>query len=156
MKRIFETLKKLEFTVKISEEEAEAITRAIIEEIIDENDKKVAELKKDREYDDALKAGMEQYKFSSNAAQRAMFHRVKKAGLKYVEGKIIGLDEYMTMLKVEDATAFADDEEDGGEQPSKFKNAGSNKKYNSNDEIMGIKSAKERQAAIAENYQFFQ
>lgn len=130
-----------------------------------EANKKVEEAKKDyeakiaaREYEDALKTGMEQYKFSSKAAQRAMFHKVKEADLKCVEGNILGLDDYMKKLREEDATAFADDED--GEQPAKFTNkfgnAGSGKKYNSRDEIMKIKSAKERQAAIAENYQLFQ
>lgn len=133
---------------------------------IAEANKKAEEAKKDyeakiaaRDYEDALKTGMEQYKFSSKAAQRAMFHKVKEADLKCVEGNILGLDDYMKKLREEDATAFLDDEDDG-EQPAKFthkfENAGSGKKYTSRDEIMKIKSAKERQAAIAENYQLFQ
>ena len=116
-----------------------------------------------RDYEDALKTGMGQYKFSSKAAQNSIFERVKGADLKCVEGKIIGLDDYIKSLKEEDASAFVDDNNDpgdggnsGGRFTKKIETGGSGKKYTSRDEIMKIKSAKERQAAIAENYQLFQ
>lgn len=116
-----------------------------------------------RDYEDALKTGMGQYKFSSKAAKNSIFERVKEAELKCVEGKIIGLDDYINSLKEEDASAFVDDNNDpgnggnsGGRFTKKIETGGSGKKYTSRDEIMKIKSAKERQAAIAENYQLFQ
>lgn len=117
-----------------------------------------------RDYEDALKTGMGQYKFSSKAAKNSIFERVKGAELKCVEGKIIGLDDYINSLKEEDASAFVDDDNndpgDGGNSGGRFtrkiETGGSGKKYTSRDEIMKIKSAKERQAAIAENYQLFQ
>lgn len=114
-----------------------------------------------RDYDDALKTGMGQYKFSSKAAKSSIFERIKGADLKCVEGKIIGLDDYIKSLKEEDASAFIDDgDEDDGNQGGRFtrkmETGGTGKKYTSRDEIMKIKSAKERQTAIAENYQLFQ
>lgn len=210
MKNIIEILKGL--NIEVSEENAEAITKAVAEnyktiaefdkktsrleterdglkeqlevannslkgfegvdvetlkkEIADAN-KKADDAKKDyeakiaaRDYDDALKTGMSKFRFSSKAAQKAMFQRIKEADLKCMEGKIIGLDDYIKTLKEEDAKAFlndeGEDEEPHAKFTGKFSNAGGDKQYNSREEIMKIKSAKERQAAIAENYQLFQ
>ena len=65
----------------------------------------------DRDFNDALKAEMEQYKFSSESAKRAIMSEVKDAGLKLKDGKILGLGDLMAQIKERDASAF---QADGG------------------------------------------
>lgn len=63
----------------------------------------------DRDFADALKEAMEQYKFSSEAAKRAIMDEVKGAELKLKDGKILGLNDLMDQIKEKDASAFAPD-----------------------------------------------
>lgn len=69
----------------------------------------------DRDFDDALKAEMEAYKFTSEAAKRAIMAEVKEAELKLKDGKILGLTDLLTQIKEKDASAFAPDK-----SPAKF------------------------------------
>lgn len=69
-----------------------------------------------RDFDDALKAAMDGYKFSSDAARKAVMSEVKGAGLKLKDGKILGLADLMDSIKESDASAFVDD----GNPPAKF------------------------------------
>lgn len=63
----------------------------------------------DRDFADALKDAMDEYKFSSEAAKRAIIAEVKGAELKLKEGKILGLNDLMEQIKERDASAFASD-----------------------------------------------
>lgn len=110
----------------------------------------------ERDFEDALKAEMGNYKFSSKAAENAIYARVKDAGLKCVDGKILGLSDFMENCKASDAGAFVQDEPN---TPSaRFTNpmgaAGSEHKL-TREEIMNIKNASERQAAIEANIDLF-
>ena len=63
----------------------------------------------DRDFADALNVEMENYKFTSDAAKRAIMAEVKEAGLKLKDGKILGLTDLITQIKEKDASAFAPD-----------------------------------------------
>lgn len=83
----------------------------------------------DRDFADALNVEMENYKFTSDAAKRAIMAEVKEAGLKLKDGKILGLNDLITQIKEKDASAFAPETD-----PPKFtdppkggSNGGSNK-----------------------------
>ena len=52
-----------------------------------------------RDFEDALKAAMEGYKFSSTAAKNAVTEEVRKAGLKLKDGKILGLNDISDILR---------------------------------------------------------
>lgn len=109
----------------------------------------------DRDFEDALKTEMEKYKFSSAAAKNAVMAEIREKGLKYSDGKILGLSDAVAQIKEKDADAFVDE----GNPPAKFtarKSAeGGGKVYSSKAEIMKIKDTAERQAAIAANMNLF-
>ena len=69
----------------------------------------------DRDFDDALREAMEQYKFTSEAAKKSIMSEVKEAELKLKDGKILGLSDLIDQIKAKDATAFAPDKD-----PAKF------------------------------------
>ena len=110
-----------------------------------------------RDFEDALKTAMDGYKFSSEAAKKAVMAEVKASGLKLKNGKILGLNDLMETIKEGDASAFVDD----GNPPAKFTQrmgssggtppAGGKTK----EEIMAIKDRDARRAAIAENMHLF-
>lgn len=83
---------------------------------------KAAEAQKDfqrqieeRDFNDALKEEMEAFKFTSEAAKKAIMAEVKEAGLKLKDGKILGLSDLIGQIKEKDASAFAPDKD-----PAKF------------------------------------
>lgn len=113
----------------------------------------------ERDFNDALKAELENVKFSSEAAKRAIMAEVKEAGLKLKEGKILGLNDLISQMKEKDASAFVDEEQQKAQQnaarftqPFQRQNQGGGM---TKDQIMGIKDASERQAAIAANIHLF-
>ena len=70
--------------------------------------KKIAE----RDFNDALTAGVGKYKFTSEAAKRAVMAEIKKKGLTMSDGKILGLDDAIGQIKEADKGAFVDEEEE--------------------------------------------
>lgn len=117
-------------------------------------EKEYAEKIAARDFEDALKAEMEGYKFSSEAAKRAVMAEIRDAGLKVKDGKILGLADMVESIKKSDATAFVDE----GNPPAKFTGPLKNdpsKKYSNKAEILAIKDASERQAAIAQHLNLF-
>lgn len=65
----------------------------------------------DRDFTDALREAMEQYKFTSEAAKKAIMSEVKAEDLKLKDGKILGLSDLMEQIKAKDADAFAPDKD---------------------------------------------
>ena len=114
-----------------------------------------------RDFDDALKAELDAVKFTSEAAKKAVTGEIREAGLKLVDGKIMGLGDLLGQMKKKDASAFADEQQEqleGGKArfTGKLNSGGSGqKKYGSWREIADIKDASERQAAIAANQSLF-
>ena len=113
----------------------------------------------ERDFNDALKAELESVKFSSEAAKRAIMAEIKESGLKLKDGKILGLNDLISQMKEKDASAFIDEEQQKAQQnaarftqPLQRQNTGGSM---TKDQIMGIKDASERQAAIAANMHLF-
>lgn len=108
-----------------------------------------------RDFEDALKSEMESYKFTSEAAKRAVMSEIREAGLKVKDGKILGLNDLVASIKNKDASAFVDE----GTPPAKFTQrmgggdnpAGAVTK----EDIMKISDRAERHAAIANNMNLF-
>lgn len=70
----------------------------------------------DRDFGDALTTAMEQYKFSSEYAKAAVMAELKDAGLKLIDGKIIGLTDMIESIKSKDASAFVTEEQENKAQ----------------------------------------
>lgn len=71
-----------------------------------------------RDFDDALKTALGEVKFSSEAAKKAIVAEIRDAGLKLVDGKIVGLSDLLAQIKEKDASAF--EEDNGGEGRARF------------------------------------
>lgn len=114
----------------------------------------------ERDFADALKAALEDVKFSSASAKKAVMADIKGAGLKLKDGKILGLNDLLEQMKKDDASAFVDDDQEQAEQnqarftTSISKNTPPGKLTKA--DIMNIKDAGERQAAIASNMSLFE
>ena len=115
----------------------------------------------DRDFADALKAELEDVKFTSEAAKRDVMSQIKAAELKLKDGKILGLSDLIDQIKKADASAFVDEKQQELENNrARFTTAakpvsGARFGTMSKDDIMNIKDATERQAAIAENSHLF-
>ena len=108
-----------------------------------------------RDFEDALKAAMEEYKFSSTAAKNAVTEEVRKAGLKLKDGKILGLNDLMETIKTADASAFVTEREENRARFTEPKPTGNGGSAITRAEIMGIKDPVERQKAIGQNMHLF-
>lgn len=69
-----------------------------------------------RDFEDALKAEMEGYKFTSAAAKKAVMAEIAEAGLKLKDGKILGLSDLVEQIRAGDASAFVDEHQQQLEQ----------------------------------------
>lgn len=65
----------------------------------------------ERDFSDALKTEMESYKFTSEAAKKAIMAEINEAGLKLKDGRILGLTDLMEQIKEKDGSAFADEKQ---------------------------------------------
>lgn len=75
----------------------------------------------ERDFNDALNEGIGKYKFTSDAAKRAVMAEIRKKGLTMSEGKILGLNDAIEQIKAADKGAFVDEEEEELEgQRAKF------------------------------------
>lgn len=82
-----------------------------------------------RDFSDALDTAMEQYKFTSEYAKKSVMAEIKEAGLKLIDGKIIGLNDMVETIKGKDASAFVDEEAENLENnKAKFTNPLNGKK----------------------------
>lgn len=104
-------------------------------------DKQIA----DRDFSDALTKEIEQYKFTSNSAKEAVVNQIKAAGLKLVDGKIMGLNDMITSIKEKDAGAFVDEKQQELENKkarftTPMNNTGGTEKKISPSELMKLKN----------------
>ena len=114
----------------------------------------------DRDFADALKAALEDVKFSSEAAKKSVMADIKEAGLKLKDGKILGLNDLIEQLKQSDASAFIDEsQQQARQQQARFTQPPAQRQTPgtmTRKDIEAIKDPSERQAAIAQNIQLFQ
>lgn len=93
-------------------------------------EKKSKEEKEKRDFDEALKTALENVKFSSEAAKKAIMTEISEAGLKTRDGKILGLTDLLDSIKAKDASAFVDkSKEDGKARFTSRSNEGGGTKY---------------------------
>lgn len=69
-----------------------------------------------RDFEDALKTEIENYKFTSEAAKKSVMAEIRAAELKHKDGKILGLSDLIEQIKKNDAFAFVDDAQAAAEQ----------------------------------------
>ncbi len=69
-----------------------------------------------RDFEDALKEEISGYKFTSEAAKRAVIADIREAGLKVKNGKILGLSDLIAQMKEKDSSAFVDEQQQQLEQ----------------------------------------
>lgn len=125
-------------------------------------EKDYAEKLEQRDFEDALKEEISGYKFTSEAAKRAVIADIREAGLKVKNGKILGLSDLIAQMKEKDSSAFVDEQQEQLEQRrasfqiTKPLNQQGGGKRMTREEIEGIKDRSERQRAIAENFSLFQ
>lgn len=108
-----------------------------------------------RDFEDALKAAMEEYKFSSTAAKNAVTEEVRKAGLKLKDGKILGLNDLMETIKTADASAFVTEREENRARFTEPKPINTPSGHLTAQDIIKIKNPAERQRLIEANPQLF-
>ena len=109
----------------------------------------------ERDFSDALNKAIEGYKFTSNAAKESVLANIKNnSELSLKNGKIYGIDEYISDLKEKDPSAFVT-EKDAHKAKFTDGSKGGGSKPMTKDEIMQIKDTSERQAAIAANLSLF-
>ena len=119
-----------------------------------------AELEK-RDYKDLIEKQLEGIKFSSEAAKRAFRNDLMENPLQVRNGALLGFDEVYKQAKETDPTAFVDEKKEQLEQgKAKFttkleSGEGGSTGAKTKEEIMAIKDATERQAAIRENISLF-
>ena len=113
-----------------------------------------------RDFEDALKEEIGAYKFTSEAAKKAIMTEIREAGLKVKDGKILGLSDLLAQMKEKDASAFVDEKQEqleaGRAKPFTGplnQNTGGQKMTKS--DILNIKDAGQRQSAIAQNLGLF-
>ena len=114
----------------------------------------------ERDFDDALKTALEEIKFTSEAAKRDVAGQVKAAGLKLVNGKIMGLGDLIGQIREKDASAFVDEKqqelEKGKAQFTKpTGGGGKGGEPMTREQIMAITDRAARRRAIAENITIF-
>lgn len=66
----------------------------------------------DRDFKDALNVAISNVKFSSEAAKKSVLADIKAAGLKLIDGKIMGLNDFIASCKEKDASAFVDEQQE--------------------------------------------
>ncbi len=115
-----------------------------------------------RDFEDALKEEISGYKFTSEAAKKAIMAEIREAGLKVKDGKILGLSDLLAQMKEKDASAFVDEKQEqleaGRAKPftGPLNQNGGNVKKMTREEILGMTNMTERRQAIAENLSLFQ
>jgi len=114
-----------------------------------------------RDFEDALKEEIGSYKFTSEAAKKAIMAEIREAGLKVKDGKILGLSDLLAQMKEKDASAFVDEKQEqleaGRAKPftGPLNPNGGGAKKMTREEIFGIKDTTARRQAIAENLSEF-
>lgn len=113
-----------------------------------------------RDFEDALKEEISGYKFTSEAAKKAIMAEIREAGLKVKDGKILGLSDLLAQMKEKDASAFVDEKQEQLEarRAKPFTgplNSGGSSKKLTREEIEAIKDPAEMQQRIAENIHLF-
>lgn len=107
----------------------------------------------ERDNNAALERELGEYTFSSKSARDSILSKVRGAGLVFKDGKHLGFAEFMEQMKAEDADAFKAPAAPAAKITEK--GTGRTAPAMTREQIVAIKDATERQAAIAANPQLF-
>lgn len=144
-----EALKKFEgFDPEAARKEA-----ADLQKKLEEQEQKFAADLAERDNTAALERELGAYEFSSKAARESILAKVRGANLTLRDGKHVGFSELMEQIKAEDSDAFKAPEAPAAKITEK--GTGRTAPAMTREQIMAIKDATKRQAAIAENPQLF-
>lgn len=69
-----------------------------------------------RDFKEALTEAMKEVEFTSEYARKSVMAEIEAAGLKLIDGKIIGLNDLIDTIKEKDKAAFVDKEQEQLEQ----------------------------------------
>lgn len=108
-----------------------------------------------RAFEDALKAEIAAYKFSSTAAKNAIMEEIRTSCAKLRDGKIMGLNDVIESIKAKDPSAFVTEREENRARFTEPKPTGGSGSGITRAEIMQIKDPVERQKAIGQNMHLF-
>lgn len=108
-----------------------------------------------RDFEDALKAEIAAYKFSSTAAKNSVMDEIRAKGLKASNGKILGLSDFVKEIAERDPSAFVTEREENRARFAEPKPINNPTGAMTKAEIMGIKDRDQRRAAIAANLNLF-
>lgn len=125
----------------------------------DEAERTLKEKLKERDYSDALEKALENVKFSSISAKKQFMADIKAENLSMKNGKIMGLEDYISEAKKSDPTAFIDEKQQQLEySKAKFTKPIENKGNGTvtKESIMSIKNDAERVSMIAQHKELFQ
>lgn len=127
---------------------------------LDDAEKKYKEDLESRDYNDAIDKLLDGIKFSSEAAKKSFKRDLQDNPLQLRNGAVLGFEEVLKQAKESDPSAFVDEKTEKAEQnKAKFTTAahdnGGGSSAKTKEEIMAIKDAEERQAAIRENISLF-
>lgn len=127
---------------------------------LDDAEKKYKADLESRDYNDAIDKLLGEIKFTSEAAKRAFKNDLIENPLQLRNGAVVGFDDVLKQAKESDPSAFVNEETEKAEQnkakftsPTHDNGGGTGAK--TKEEIMAIKDASERQAAIRENISLF-
>lgn len=113
----------------------------------------------ERDFNDALKAELDNVKFSSDAAKRAIIAEIKDAGLKLKDGKILGISDLITQMREKDASAFVDEKQAEAQRNAARFTAPAGRQATpsgvTRKDIESMTDKADRQRAIAENLSLF-
>lgn len=79
-------------------------------------EKEYAEKLYERDFTDALKNELAEVEFTSEAAKRSVIADIKASDVKLKDGKIIGLNDVLDIIKEKDASAFVDESQKQAEK----------------------------------------
>lgn len=128
-----------------------------IKEIQEEHQKK----EETKNYEEAVDKSLSEMKFTSEYAKKAIKDEIMAAGLKVVDGKLMGLNDLVGAIKEKDSSAFIDEQQQDLENnKARFTGRLNNDSGANNavtkEKIMSIKDRAERRKAISENMELFQ
>lgn len=109
-----------------------------------------------RDFEDALKAEIAAYKFSSTAAKNSVMDEIRAKGLKASNGKILGLSDFVKEIAERDPSAFVTEREENRARFTTAKPTGGTEPAAlTAQDIIKIKNPVERQRLIEANPHLF-
>lgn len=133
-----------------------------------EYEKKIKEIQEEyqkkeetKNYEEIVDKSLGEMKFTSEYAKKAVKDEIMAAGLKVVDGKLMGLNDLVGAIKEKDSSVFVDEQQQNLENnkarfTGRLNNGSGDNSTVTKEKIMAIKDRAERRKAISENMELFQ